>query len=32
MCREIFICALNFYHALCGAIDCAFRIARDALT
>ena len=32
MCREIFYCALNFYHAMRGAFDCAFRIAQDALT
>ena len=32
MCREIFGCVLNFYYALRGAIDCAFRIAHDALT
>lgn len=32
MCREIFTCALNFFYALRGAIDCAFRIARDAMT
>lgn len=32
MCREIFYCALNFYHAMRGAFDFAFRIAHDALT
>ena len=32
MFRELFNCALNFYHALHGAINFAFRIAQDALT
>ena len=32
MYREIFNWASNFYQAMYGAIDCAFRIARDALT
>ena len=31
MYREIFCYALNFYHALRGAFNCAFRIAHDAL-
>ena len=32
MIREIFYCALNFYHAMRGTIDFACRIAHDALT
>ncbi len=31
MMREIFYCAINFYYAMRGAIDCACRIAHDAL-
>ena len=31
MCREIIYVTLNFYYAVRGAIDCAFRIAHDAL-
>ena len=31
MCHEIFSCALNFYHALSGNVNCAIHIVHDKI-